>query len=355
MLGDAGYRTGFFGKWHVSRHYGGYLGWSPTHGPLQQGFATGDADFGSHPWGYLKRLGREYGDFAEGEYPPDALTDRVLQFVRETADQPTFLYWSHYFVHDPVHTRCRWLAEQYAAKLPPGTDSERAAYAAMVQTLDHQVGRLLDLLDELQLTDDTLLVFSSDNGGNPNFSSNGPLRGNKWNLYEGGIREPMVVRWPGVVAPGSVEDEPVVLYDWMPTFAELCGGKCDKQSCDGRSLVPLLEGHATDWPVRRLVWHFPYYHPEKGFDKAPAAIGINDGCTTQTRPQSAIRHGDYKLLHFYEDDRDELYNLTTDPSEQHDLSAAEPSRRKAMRTMLDEYLRQVDARLPETNPAAPQP
>lgn len=350
VLSASGYRTGFFGKWHVSRHHGGYLRWSPTHGPRQQGFADGNEDFGSHPWAYLKREGREFSDIAEGQFPPDALTDRAIGFLRSTAQTPFFLYWSHYFVHDPVHTRCRWLQEKYLTKLPPRADELRAAYAAMLETMDHQIGRLLDALDQLGLANGTLVVFTSDNGGHPNYTANGPLRGSKWNLYEGGIRVPMIARWPGVIQAGSACAAPVTGCDLFPTFRDVALAPADDIPRDGRSLLPMLRVDPAPAKPRPLVWHFPYYHPEKKFPEHPAQIGIDDFATSQTRPHSALRLGDHKLIHFYEDDRDELYDLHADPGEQRDRANTDPGRASALRSLLDDYLREVSARLPMPNP-----
>lgn len=350
MLSPAGYRSGFFGKWHLNQHHGGYLGWSPTHGPLAQGFAAGDAEFGSHPYEYLKRDGRGFGAFADGEFPPDALTDKAITFLRAHRDGRFFLQISHYFVHDPIHTRAQWLLEKCRRKLPTGAGEDRAAFAAMVEMLDHLVGRMLRALDELGLAQNTAVVFMSDNGGHPDYSANGPLRGSKWNLYEGGIRVPLIVRWPGVVKPGAICAEPITGCDLFPTFRELAGAGADSMERDGRSLVPLLRGGTPPAQPRPLVWHFPYYHPEKGFEKAPATIGVNDFVTSQTRPHSAIRLGSHKLLHFYEGSRDELYNLPADAGEQHDLAATQPVRARELRELLEGYLKRVHARLPEPNP-----
>ena len=348
-LTGAGYATGFFGKWHVSRHHGGYLRWSPTHGPLQQGFAAGDPDFGGHPYGYRKGGEADRAVLPDGAFPPDALTDKALAWMRGTK-RPFFLFLSHYFVHDPVHTRCGWLVDKYARKLPAGAAPARAAYGAMVETLDHMVGRVLDALEESGLTKDTLVVFTSDNGGHPNHAANAPLRGSKWNLYEGGIRVPLIVRWPGRVAPGSTCVEPVTGCDLFPTFAELAGAAADGVARDGTSLVPLLRDAGARLPEGPLIWHFPYYHPEAGFDAAPERIGVDDFVTSRTRPQSAVRLGDWKLLHFHEDDRDELYDLRTDAGEQRDLVRAEPARARGLRRDLDARLAAAGARMPEPNP-----
>ncbi len=344
LLAGGGYHTAFFGKWHLNLHHERYLGWSPTHGPLQQGFAEGDADFGGHSYAYFK--GGDHSDLPlnEGEFPPDNLTDKVIAFLKRPHERPFFVQWSHYYVHDPIHTRCRWLLERYRRQLPAGTSEERVAYAAMVTTIDHEVGRVLRALDEAGLAENTVVLFTSDNGGHPDYTGNAPHRGSKWNLYEGGIRIPWFVRWPGAVHAGSVSAEPVTGCDLFPTLRDIAGLPDDGRERDGRSLTPLLRGKVKAAPARTLVWHFPFYHPEKNFLKAPAAIGVDDFVTSQTRPHSAVRFGRHKLLHFYEDGRDELYDLEADPGEQRDLAAAEPTLTADLRRRLDSYLAEVQAR-----------
>ncbi len=343
VLARTGYHTAFFGKWHLNQHHGGYLGWSPTHGPLQQGFAEGDADFGGHSYSYFKDGDRGDLDLREGEFPPDSLTDKVIAFLQRGQERPFFLCWSHYYVHDPVHTRCRWLFEKYRALLPGGEPGDRAAYAAMVETLDHEVGRVLEALDAAGQTQNTLIVFTSDNGGHPNFTGNAPHRGSKWNLYEGGIRVPFIARWPGKIPNSGVCDWPVHGCDLLPTFAEAAGTK-PEQAVDGVSLWPLLRDPAASLPERALVWHFPFYHPEKGFRKAPPRIGMNDFATSQTRPHSAIRLGRHKLLHFDEDGRNELYDLAADPGETVDLAATQTELAKQLHDRLQTELQSCHAR-----------
>jgi uncharacterized sulfatase len=352
VLASAGYVTGFFGKWHVSQHHEGYLGWSPTHGPLKQGFAEGDADFGSHPYAYRKKKGLRDRPVDQGAFPQDALTDQAIDFVRRHRDERFFLYLSQYYVHDPVHSRCRWLIEKYSTKLPDGALPIRADYAAMVETLDHMVGRVLDGIDRLELREDTLVVFMSDNGGHPNYTTNAPLRGSKWNLYEGGIRVPFIVRWPGVVEAGATSEAPVHGCDLLPTFSEVAGIELAGVARDGVSLVPTLKKPASK-PERNqpLVWHFPYYHPEKAFHQKPSRIGVGDFETSQTRPHSAIRVGRHKLLHFHEDDRIELYRLDENSSESEECSEDEPEIARRLRSRMEMYLRAAEARF--AAPAAP--
>jgi arylsulfatase A-like enzyme len=337
------YQTAFFGKWHLNAHHQRYLGWSPTHGPLQQGFAIAEEDFGSHPYSWGRR--QPPATTIAGEFPADSMIDRAEQFVSQDHQRPFFLIVSLFHVHTPVKTRCEWLLDNYADRVPadsPNRD-QRLRYAAFVEELDHYVGNLLARLDEAGLADDTLVVFTSDNGGHPAFTANGPLRGSKWNLYEGGIRVPFVARWPGHIAPGSESDAPVVGYDLLPTFVALAGGQAD--DTDGRNLSLILAGTHYLQP-RDLLWHFPYYHPERGYAKARETIGVDDFAVSKTRPHSAIRRDRYKLLQFYEDDRIELYDLQTDPGEQQDLSRSMPAICAELKTALHQRLQESHARLP---------
>ncbi len=351
-LSECGYTTGFFGKWHVSRHHQGYLGWSPTHGPLKQGFAEGDSDFGSHPYVYREKKGLKSTPVKGRDFPQDTLVDKAADFLERHQNEPFFLYLSQYYVHDPVHSRSQSLIEKYRELVPEDSKEIRIEYAAMVETLDHLVGRVLSELDRLELAEETLVVFLSDNGGHPNYTTNAPLRGSKWNLYEGGIRVPMIARWPGTIEAGVECDVPVHGCDLLPTFRDVAGQP--QKGADGASLLPLMTGQVKDVDRSQpLVWHFPYYHPEKKFADCPEEIGVGDFVTSQTRPHSAIRSGDWKLIQFYEEDRVELYYLADDLAEQHDLSAEHPEKARELHRELNAYLKQVEARLPQSRQARP--
>jgi uncharacterized sulfatase len=186
----------------------------------------------------------------------------------------------------------------------------------------------------------------SDNGGHPEYVSNKPLRGSKWNLYEGGIRVPMLMRWPGRIEGGTVCRTPVIGYDLFPTLADAGGRPVggNRGELDGRSLVPILAGEGP-LPERHLYWHFPYYHPEgRKFGKALEEIGVDDFAVSRTRPHSAVRRGNWKLIEFSEDGRTELYEVETDPSERRNLSTKYPRRTIEMAGALRTYLDTVDAR-----------
>ncbi|TWU16268.1 sulfatase [Allorhodopirellula heiligendammensis] len=347
-LRDEDYLTAFFGKWHVNQHFQGrYLAWDPKFGPQKQGFEVAVEDFGDHPYAWGKQ--GTPGPLPEGRFPTDSLIDSAADFLGEPHAQPFFAMVSLYHVHTPVKNRTRWLIEQYNDRIPRDAINrdQRLEYAAFVETLDHHVGTLLSAIDASGKADDTLVVFMSDNGGHPEFCSNAPLRGSKWNLYEGGIRVPLIARWPGKVTPESECHTPVIGYDLLPTFVEIAGGQTN--DVDGESFASLLTSPSAELP-RQLVWSFPYYHPETGYAAALDEIGINDFAVSKTRPQAALRRGNYKLLQFYEDERVELYDLDADISEQHDLSRRNPQLAEDLATQLRSTLDRMNARL-----AVPKP
>jgi uncharacterized sulfatase len=354
ILNRADYDTAFFGKWHVNAHYERYLGWSPTHGPVAQGFRTAVEDFGSHPYAYRGNPdARPPAIDVPGEIPADSLTERAVGFLKSARGRPCFLMLSHFFVHTPVETPCRWMIDKYEREIPIESPNreQRLRYAAFVETLDHHVGRLLAALDDAGLRNNTLVVFTSDNGGHPEYAGNRPLRGSKWNLYEGGIRVPFLVRWPGRVPAESVCGTPVIGYDLLPTFAEVAGVSAQIASItlDGRSLLPLFQSPDAELD-RDLYWHFPYYHPEGVlFGRSLPEIGIDDFAVSQTRPQSAVRRGRYKGLYFYESDILEVYDLETDPGEQRDLRKASPELASGLRRSLTSALEHAQARYPNTS------
>jgi arylsulfatase A-like enzyme len=344
-LKAAGYATFFAGKWHL-----GPEGWWPEN----QGFDInrGGIDKGG-PYGGKKYFS-PYGnprltDGPDGEHLPDRLATETAKFIEANKDRPFFAYYSFYDVHTPLMARedLRNKYEQKRARLGLaekwGREHERdvrltqdhAVYAAMVEAMDLAVGKVLAKLDELGLRDNTLVIFTSDNGGLSTSegwpTSNLPLRGGKGWMYEGGIREPLLVRWPAVVKPGSVMSTPVSSPDFFPTVLEAAGAKPQAgQTLDGVSLLPVLKGGTL--PGRALFWHYPHYGNQGG---APAA---------------AVRRGDWKLIEWLEDNRAELFNLAQDPGEKSDLAAKEPKRAAQLRAELHSWQKQVGAKFPSPNP-----
>lgn len=348
LLKNAGYATAFAGKWHLNRHQGHYLGWRPGHGPDSFGFGRSYDDFGAHPYGY----GKGKPAPVEGEaFPDDSLTSRAVDFILQEHDRPFLLWLSFYHVHDPFHSPCVDRVAWHRSKLPKDADPKRAHYAAMVETLDHEVGRVLGAVDASGKAGDTLVLFTSDNGGHPEVSANGPLRGSKWNLYQGGLRVPLLVRWPGTVKPGTTCGEALIGSDLAATVLD-AAGLDSAPALDGRSFLPLLKGAPPDssWRERVLFWHFPFYQPETGFEKARQITGINDFAVSQTRPQAAVRRGDWKLVHHFETGRDELFNLAADPSEANNLHETEAGLAADLRKELERRLTEADARLPRRKP-----
>ncbi len=328
------YVSGYFGKWHLTQENDRYLGWGDRFGPLQQGFAVGSEHRGSHSYGYSPAEKGTFGDFDAGEFPADSVTEASIRFLEQHRHEPFMLYYSMYYVHTPVKTRCKWLYDKYRAKLGAAATEELVHYAAFIETMDHHVGQLLRAVEALGLDENTLIVFTSDNGGDPRFSKSESLRGGKWTLYEAGIRVPTIVRWKNVIEAGSISQVPINGYDWYPTLAELTDHPpLSTRAIDGQSIVPVLRDpnrSAID-PDRVLYWHFPFYHPP----------------VVDTKPQSAIRMGKYKAIYFYEDDRIELYDLDADRAERRDISLSEPQRAAEMKRLLLDQLDSVGARLPQ--------
>lgn len=352
-LKEHGYVTGMVGKWHVAPHHKKYLGWSLSHGPRQQGFDWAAETFGAHTYGYTNK--DQNMVYPIGKYPEDELTNKAIEYIGKEHQEPFFLFVSHYFVHTPIDDRLDWLINKYRQKSLQVNEvfpESLIRYAAFVDRLDHYIGLILDAIDDSGSAENTLVIFTSDNGGHPSFAFNRPFRGSKWNLYEGGIRVPMLVRWPKVVDKGSVCDDPVIQLDLLPTFMEICGQQYSTgEDIDGLSILPLLQGDKIqELEERPLVWHFPYYHPEGGaYNEAGEEIGTEDRKVSKTKPQSAIRKGSYKLIYFYESNEFELYDLKEDVQESNDLSQSHPGVAEELESELFNYLSKVNARFPKRN------
>ena len=332
IMGRAGYATGFVGKWHLTQNNDRYLGYGPTHGPANHGFAFTAEDRGAHPYTYEERT---FEDFQAGEYVADATTKNAIRFLKKNRERPFLLWYASYFPHRPVHTRLKWLYEKYCSRAPEGKTGDQIMFGAFVETMDHYIGELLEAIDDLGLAESTVVMFTSDHGGDPRDSTGELLRGSKWTLYEGGVRVPFLVRWPGVVPTGTVSEVPVMGTDILPTVCELAGLQPHPAiPLDGISFAQVLRGNEEVHRQKRdtLFWHFPFYHPPFGYEG--------------TSPCSAIRKGNDKLIHFYEDDHLELFDLEEDVEEQFDLAKAEPAKAGELREELSEHLRSVEARMP---------
>jgi arylsulfatase A-like enzyme len=330
LLKPIGYASAFIGKWHLGGR--GHL-------PVDQGFDEnyGGWDYGQPPSYFdpfveLPRLPMGIPTLAprqSGEYLTDREADEAVAFIERNSERPFLLYLSHYAVHTPIQAK-EDLIEQYERRRD-GQGQDDAVYAAMVHSVDDAMGRLLETLDRTGLTDRTLIVFTGDNGGldrQGRPTENAPLRSGKGYAYEGGLRTPWIVRWPGVTEAGALSREPVASIDLLPTIAAAVGTRppADRE-IDGIDLGPALRG--GELPERALLWHFPHYRHGPGHD-----------------PYSVVRKGDWKLIRFYDPAKTELYNLADDLGEANDLAASEQDRADQLSALLDEGLQDVGARLP---------
>ena len=346
---DAGYVTAHIGKWHVG---------DAEHFPEVQGF---DINVGATVWGapptfFYPYKGEIYQSYRftpglerdasgqynldrEGEYLTDRLTDEAINIMERFRDESFFINLSYYTVHTPIEAKVE-LVEYYKKRLKQGMSHQNAIYAAMVHILDQNVGKLLKKLDELDLTKNTVVVFTSDNGGFINewdgktVTNNFPLRSGKGALYEGGIRVPTMIRWPGVTIPGATCDYPITTQDFYPTLLEMANLKGDPKQVeefDGISLAPILKNPQAKLEQREMYWHYPHYY-------------------MTTRPVSAILQGDWKLLEFFEDNHVELYNLKDDIGEKNDLAKTHPAKTAELLKLLSEWRKNVNAPMPRPNP-----
>ncbi|MBE7498917.1 MAG: sulfatase [Verrucomicrobiales bacterium] len=330
-LQRAGYRTGLFGKWH--------LGQDPAHHPAQRGFDEAMVSMGRH---------FDFTTVPPANPPADAyladwLTERALDFIGRHRRQPFFLCLHHFAVHSPYQAKPEQVARFRDRAPAPGHADP--VYAAMVASVDESVGRVLAALDEGQLSRHTLVIFTSDNGGVGGYqregleggngiTDNAPLRSGKGSLYEGGIRVPYLFRWPGTIAAGARCDEPITSVDLYPTLLEVAGASPPADHpLDGHSYLDLLLGQPKATPRPPLFWHFPGY------------LGQGQH-TWRTTPVSVIRDGDWKLLHFLEDDHLELYDLQVDLGERANLATKEPARTQELLDGLQSWRMSIQAPMP---------
>lgn len=358
-LAAAGYATWHVGKWHLG---------GEGHLPQDHGF---EVNIGGCHWGSPGRGGYfspwaiptlQDADVPDGTYLTDYLTDRAIDLIRNSGSRPFFLNLWYYSVHIPIEAKPDKIAKYEAKARRLGLDKVKAfeegdyfpcehkrhlrivrrlvqsdaVYAAMIESLDENIGRLLHTLEAVGKAENTIVIFTSDNGGlataEGSPTCNAPLSEGKGWMYEGGTREPLLIKWPGVTTPGAVIDVPVTSPDFYPTLLEMAGlPLISEQHTDGISLAPLLRGaHRLDREA--IFWHYPHYG--------------NQGGT----PGASVRLGDYKLITFYEDDHAELYNLREDIAEERDLAAEEPRRVAEMRQLLEEWRARVGALMPQPNP-----
>ncbi len=339
----AGYLTAVVGKWHLG---------DANHAPETQGF---DVNMGGTHWGAPQtfwwpyrgtgRFGNEYRyvphlEFGKpGEYLTDRLTDEALKVIDHAASvqRPFLLFLNHHAPHTPIEAK-EADVEYFEAQRKPAHHHQHPVYAAMIRSLDQSVGRVVERLQQLKLEKNTLIVFTSDNGGylgaakyrnqDLPITSNWPLRSGKGSLYEGGVRVPLIVHWPGKTPAGSVSSTPVVLTDWFPTLLKQVHSELP-ETLDGLDLSGLLSDPQHALARTEFYWHYPHYY------HIPA-----------TAPCGAIRDGNYKLIEWFETNRVELYDLEHDSSEEHDLSQAQPERVDQLRRKLRAWREEVKAEMP---------
>jgi len=321
---DAHYATAFIGKWHL------YTGRDKKYNPLNQGFDIniGGCSYGGPPTFFDPYRIDFLPDRKEGEYLPNRLADEAIAFISEqnSKDKPFFVALWNYTVHWPMEAPDK-LVEKYKNLPVKGYRDHR--YAAMIEAMDIAIGKVLKSLDDLNITEETLVIFTSDNGPFGGVGDASPLRADKGHLYEGGIRVPLIVRWPGKVEAGVVEKTPVILTDFHPTILAATG--LDLNSTvpnDGHNLLPLLKGEEKI-KNRPVYWHYP-----------------NFAFHRDNRLGSAIREGDHKLIHFYDTDSVELYNLKKDIGEKNDLSGKMPQLASKLKSKLKAWLQDSGAVMP---------
>ncbi len=341
QLKTAGYATGMFGKWHI--------GQKGEYHPAKRGFDEAIVSMGEH----FDFVTDPKVDYPSGEYLADFLTDKAVDFIIRHKDGPFLLYLPHFAVHSP-HDAKENLIAKFKPK-PAVGGHNNATYAAMIYSVDESVGRVMSKLDELKLSDNTVLIFTSDNGGVGGYAregikkagditDNAPLRSGKGSLYEGGTREPFIVRWPGVTTAGSTCDVPTIHVDIYPTMLELSGAANPPQVLDGESLVKLFRDPQAELQRPAIFQHFPGY--------------LGAGADTwRTTPVSLIQMGNWKLLEFLEDNHLELYDLASDIGETKNLAAAMPEKASELHTRLVAWRAEVNAPMPTKNgvePSAPK-
>ena len=323
---EAGYATAFIGKWHL------YKGREEKFAAQFQGFDIniGGCSYGGPPTFFDPYRIPFLSDRKQGEYLPDRLADETISFMRKQveAKKPFYVALWNYTVHWPMEAPAEFVAK-WADK--PKLGYNHKVYPAMLETMDLAIARVLGELERLKIEEETFVVFTSDNGPFGGVGDARPLRGDKGHLYEGGIRVPLIVRWPGKVAAGQVREDPVILTDFYPTLLEVAGLKTRKDyPGDGESLLPVLSGEG-DLERDALFWHYP-----------------NFAFHRDNRLGSAVRMGDYKLIEFFEGNEVELYNLREDLGEKKNLAGGEAGRVQEMRKRLSRWREKSGARMPRS-------
>lgn len=334
-LKPAGYATCHLGKWH--------LGVLAEQLPDEQGFDTQkNAECWVDYYDPYKKC-ESLPSRKEGEYLTDRLTDEAVDFMRTAhrSDSPFFIYLAHHAVHTPIHGKKEYVEYFQNKPKPQGWEHLNPTYAAMIKSLDDSVGKLVAELENLDITDKTMVIFTSDNGGHQPVADNSPLReGKRW-PYEGGIREPWIFKYPGVIKAGTSCDTPICSVDVMPTLCELTKTKSlDDIEIDGVSLWPLLK-QSSDINERCLFWHFPHYLTDY---------------TGAISPYTIVRKGPWKLIKWWDSNKPlELYNLDKDISEENNLADVNSKKTRQLYETLHKWLKDIEAKVPIKNPEYKKP
>jgi len=335
-LQQAGYSTGYIGKWH--------LGNGPIFQPDRQGYEFAAVINGPHLPGRFRVAQRNDLKPQPGQYRTDFEADLSVQFIEEnkSKDKPFFLMVSPFAVHIPLGAMSEKVEKYRQRAKEKGVTVPNPIYAAMIEHVDDMVGQIVTGIEDAGLTDNTMVVFTSDNGGlikrydyreeaDDIVSSLAPLKGEKGSLHEGGIRVPLIVKYPKIDMAGTVCGEPTISYDFYPTFVELAKGKLpENQTIDGKSLLPVLKDPDANLSRSAIHWHYPHYHHD--------------------RPASAIREGEWKLIEYIDGTGDvELYNITKDFSEKNNLAEEKQGRAADLKKKLNLWRLEVNARMPVPN------
>lgn len=333
---SAGYETGYIGKWH--------LGTGPQFQPDRQGYDFSAVIGGPHLPGKYRVQGRRDLKPKPGQYRTDFEADLSIDFIRSNKEKPFFLLLSPFAVHIPLGAMSEKVEKYRQKSASLKREFPHPVYAAMIEHCDDMVGRIVDAIEAEGLTENTMVVFTSDNGGlyrrydyreqaDDNVSSQAPLKGEKGSLHEGGVRVPLIIKYPPLVKPGTVCAEPTITYDFYPTFVQLAGGALPQnQTIDGVSLLPLLSDPTEKLKRSALFWHYPHYHHD--------------------RPASSIRERDWKLIEYLDGTGDvELYQISNDVGETKNLAGEKQGRVADLKQKLKAWRQDVNARMPLPNPS----
>ena len=337
-LQEAGYHTAHVGKWHLApRGTPDHEDYYPTHHGFELNIGGGHWGAPSsyfHPYQGKKAVENLPPGGQEGDFLTDRLTDETLKIISRWKDEPFFVHLAYYAVHTPVMGKPEWV--EYYEQKPKGRRHSKPAYAALVRSVDDSVGRITAHLESLGIADNTLIILTGDNGGLGQQTKNAPLRAGKGSVFEGGVREPTIVKWPGVVPAGSVCDTPVITMDFYPTILNATGAEGDathNASVDGVDISSLFRNPTAKLGRETLFWYFPHSH--------------GGGA----RPYAAIRHKDLRLIRWFHDGRLALYDLKADIGESKNLATEMPQQAEKLNAMLSDWLAETNAQIPVPKPA----